>query len=378
MKALVLGCGEMGAVAVEDLYRYGEFNEILIGTRSPDKAKRVISKLEGGEAKISTARVDANDTARLADLMSGFDVILNCIGPNYKYEVRVAEAAIEANVDLVDINDDYETTFKMLDLDAKAKRAGIIIVLGLGASPGINNMFARAGVNELDKVDEIHTAWVMSGSDPGGLALSYHLLYSLSGKALTYQNRELIEVRSFVDGKELLEFPEPVGEINVFHIGHPEPITLSRCFKNVAYVDDKASFNPPVINDLIVSLGRMVRESDGPIRVGKTRIEPMDFAAAYLRKRCKSLKGVPKEGALRVEVRGRKAKNKMRVIYSAAGRIGHGTGIAASIGAQMIAAGKVEEKGVLPPEGCIDPNIFITEIVKREIGEIKIDVRWER
>jgi saccharopine dehydrogenase (NAD+, L-lysine-forming) len=104
----------------------------------------------------------------------------------------------------------------------------------------------------------------------------------------------------------------------------------------------------------------------------------MDFAAAYLRKRCKSLKGVPKEGALRVEVRGRKAKNKMRVIYSAAGRIGHGTGIAASIGAQMIAAGKVEGKGVLPPEECIDPNIFITEIVKREIGEIKIDVRWER
>jgi saccharopine dehydrogenase-like NADP-dependent oxidoreductase len=377
MKALVLGCGEMGQVAVEDLYEFGGLDEIFIGTRTLDKAHALISQLGGRKTKISVVKIDPYDAATLVDLMTDFDAVINCVGPNYKYEIAIAEAAIKAKVNLVDINDDYETTFQMFDLDARAKKAGIIIVLGLGASPGINNILARAGANELDKIREIHTAWVMSAADPGGLALSYHLVYSLSGKALTYRDRKLIEVQSFVDGKELLEFPEPVGAINVYHVGHPEPVTLSRYFNDVEYVDDKASFNPPSINELIVSLGRLVRETNGPITVGARRLNAMDFAAAYLRQRCLSSKSLPKEGALRVEVRGKKGKHKMRVIYSAAGLIGQGTGVSASIGALMIMKGSVEGKGVLPPEECIDPNIFVAEIVNRGIGELKIDVRRE-
>ena len=38
-----------------------------------------------------------------------------------------------------------------------------------------------------------------------------------------------------------------------------------------------------------------------------------------------------------------------------------------SIGAQMIARGDIEERGVLPPESVIDPAIFFTELEKRGI-----------
>jgi saccharopine dehydrogenase-like NADP-dependent oxidoreductase len=43
------------------------------------------------------------------------------------------------------------------------------------------------------------------------------------------------------------------------------------------------------------------------------------------------------------------------------------TGVPPSIIAQMIAKGQVKQKGVLPPEICINPQIFFAELEKRDI-----------
>jgi saccharopine dehydrogenase (NAD+, L-lysine-forming) len=39
--------------------------------------------------------------------------------------------------------------------------------------------------------------------------------------------------------------------------------------------------------------------------------------------------------------------------------LGEGTGIPAAMGVVLLARGKVDAKGVLPPEGCVDPADFI-------------------
>jgi saccharopine dehydrogenase (NAD+, L-lysine-forming) len=368
-RALVLGSGEMGEEAIQDLYRSGKFGEIVVATRSPAKAKAVLARQRGGAAKTSALALDLRQPGDLAGLMAGFDVVVNCAGPNYKYETLVARAAVKAGVSLVDINDDYLTTFEMYDLDESARGAGITIIMGLGASPGVNNVLVRAAANQLDEVEEIHTAWVMSGSDPGGPALSYHLLYSLSHTALTFRDGRLVEVQSFVDGKERIDFPEPVGALDVFHIGHPEPITLSRSFPGVKVVDDKASFQPAVVNEWIVTLGRIGR-GEGPVQVEGREVDPMDFAAALFHKKCRGLTGVPKQGALRVEVKGKKGAKARRIIYSSAARIAQGTGIPASVGAQMLVEGKIKGVGVLPPELCIEPDEFVCELLNRNIGKL--------
>lgn len=375
MKVLVLGCGEMGTSAVEDLYYHGKFKGLAIASRSPEKIKRILPGLKGRGVKVSSHQIDVEDRQALVSLLQDCDVAVNCVGPNYKYEVKIAEAAIEAKVNLIDINDDYETTYEMLKLDEKAREAGILIVMGMGASPGINNIYAKAATDQLEVVDEIHTTWVMSGADPGGLALSYHLLYSLAGKALTFQNGEMIEVKSFIDGKERIEFLEPVGPLDVYHVGHPEPITLSRTFKSAKTVDDKATFHPPFVNDLIRQLGKLVRDSDGPVKVGGRPVDPMDFAAAYFHRSCKRLKDVPKEGALRVDVKGWNKGRQQIVTYNSSGVITTGTGTPASLGAQMMMEGYVSGKGVLAPEECVDWREFIKVILGREIGRLEIKVK---
>lgn len=371
MKALVLGCGEMGKVAISDLFRHGGYERIVVGIRCPERARKELSWSHLNENRVQFREVDLACTTGLAELFSEFDVVVNCAGPNYKYEVPVAKAAIEARVELVDLNDDFETTLQMYELDQAAKDAGITIIMGLGASPGVNNILVRAAANELDEVEEIHTAWIMSASDPGGLALSQHLLYSLSGRALTVENRQLVEVRSFVDGRERLDFLKPVGPLDVFHIGHPEPITLARAFPDARIIDDKASFNPPHINEVIVQLGEMVRSSTCPIDTPAGPVDSMEYAAERLLQACRKASGVVREGALRVEVKGKRRGKNLRIIRTGLGRITYGTGVPASIGAQMLTQGKIAQKGVLAPEDCIDPDDFMEEIMSRGIGDLE-------
>ena len=365
MRATVIGCGEMGEEAVRDLYQYGDFEEIRVATRSPDRARGALASLQGRNTKISIEKVLVEDGHALEQAMRGSAVAVNCAGPNYKNEVPVARAAIAARVSLVDINDDYEATYEMLDLDQAARDAGILIVLGLGASPGLNNVLVRAAADQLDAVEEIHTAWVMSASDPGGLALAYHLIHSLPKTAFTVEDGRMIEVRPFVDGRERLEFPAPVGALDVFHIGHPEPITLARTFPEARHVCDKATFAPAVINDWIVSLGRLQREAPGPIEIDGQSVSAEDFAASYLRQKCKSIPGVPQDGALRVEVVGRVGRARRHVFFTSAGRIARGTGLPAAAGAIMVAQGKVPAKGVQPPEACLDATEFLYELFNR-------------
>jgi saccharopine dehydrogenase-like NADP-dependent oxidoreductase len=238
-------------------------------------------------------------------------------------------------------------------------------------------VLARAGAARLDRVEEVRTAWIMRGSDMGGLALSKHLLYSLPHRAFVFEQGVMREVRPFVDGREVLDFPE-LGPVEVTHIGHPEPFTLSRYIEGVRYADDKATFLPVEVAGMIVDLGRIAR-SGRPVMVDGVPVDPMEFAAAYLHQTCGRMTGVSRTGALRAEVRGELDGRPTRIVYSAAGRIGIGTGVPAAIGACLLGLGKLARPGVYPPEACIDPEWFMLAVSMREIGEVREEVmEWER
>ena len=377
MRALVLGCGEMARPAIDDLVTHGVFNRLTIASRHPARAESFLASLPPHRIRIETAAVDVLDHAALVRLIYGHDVVCNLTGPNYQNAVAVARAAIGAAVPLVDVSDDWAATLELLDLHSEAVRAGITIVVGLGASPGITNILARYGADKLDRVEEVRTSWVMRGSDMGGIALSKHLLYNNAHRAFVFEQGELREVRPFVDGKEIIDYPV-LGPVEVMHIGHPEPFTLSRCIEGVRYADDKATFLPVGVNDWIVELGRVAR-SGHPVMVDGQAIDPMVFAANYLHQTCARLTDVPQTGALRTEVRGELGGRSVRLVYAAAGRITIGTGIPASIGAMLLAIGKIGKPGVYPPEACIEPELFLAAIDQRHVGTIEESVYdWDR
>lgn len=377
MKALVLGCGEMARPAIDDLVRHGVFDRLTIASRHPEQIEPFLGGLPPHQVKIATVRMDVHDHEGLVTLMRGHQVVCNLAGPNYQNAVAVARAAIGAGVPLVDVSDDWAATLELLDLHPEAQRAGITIIVGLGASPGITNILARYGADKLDRVEEVRTSWIMRGSDMGGLALSKHLLYSNSHRAFVFEEGAMREVRPFVDGKEIIEYPV-LGPVEVMHIGHPEPFTLSRYIEGVRYADDKATFLPIEVNTLLLELGRVAR-SGRPVTVEGRPVDPMEFAASYVHQTCAQLTNVPQTGALRTEVRGEVAGKSVRLVYAAAGRITIGTGIPASIGAMLLAIRKVNKPGVWPPEACIDPEWFLSAVDMRHLGDIEEQVfDWDR
>lgn len=377
MKALVLGCGEMAQPAIGDLLKYGVFHRLTVASRHPARAEAFLATLPPHRIHLETAAVDVLNHDALVRLMRGHDVVCNLAGPNFQNAVAIARAAIGARVSLVDVSDDWAATLELLDLHAEAERAGITVVVGLGASPGITNVLARYGADKLDRVEEVRTSWIMRASDMGGIALSKHLLYSNAHRAFVFEEGAMREVRPFVDGKEIIEYPV-LGPVEVMHIGHPEPFTLSRYIEGVRYADDKATFLPVEVNDMIVELGRVAR-SGHPVMVDGQAVDPMAFAAGYLHQTCARMTGIPQTGALRTEVRGELAGRPVRLVYAAAGRITIGTGIPVSIGAMLLAIGKINRRGVWPPEACIEPEWFLSAIDQRHLGEIEERVLdWER
>jgi len=369
VKVLVLGCGEMAQVAIRDLLQQGVFVDVVVGTRHPKRAEAFLGEVAKTTVRTAAVAIDVGDREALVKLMKGCDVVCNLAGPNFRNAVNVVRAAIAAGVSVVDVSDDFAATLEILDLHGEAKKAGITVVLGLGASPGVTNILAREGANKLDRVDEVHTSWVMRGSDAGGPALAQHLLYSLPDRAFVFENGEMHVVRPFVDGRETIEYPE-LGPVEVFHIGHPEPLTLSRFIEGVRYADDKATFLPAEVNRWIVDLGRVARQLE-PVCVDGVPVDGVAFAAALLYERCKAMTEVSQTGALRAEVVGELEGRRTRMIYTAAGRIGIGTGVPAAIGASLLAIGKIRKRGVYPPEACIEPEWFLSAVTMRDIGEVE-------
>jgi saccharopine dehydrogenase (NAD+, L-lysine-forming) len=59
---------------------------------------------------------------------------------------------------LLDLGGLYNTP-KQLALSDEAKEKGVLIVLGIGATPGISNLMARDAADSMDSVEEIHVSF---------------------------------------------------------------------------------------------------------------------------------------------------------------------------------------------------------------------------
>ena len=133
-RAVVLGGGGgIGRVAVRSLAALEApetFDEIVVADLRLEVAQEVVAAI-GPRPGVSlrAVQVDATSPASLAAVIAGASVVVGCIGPFYRFGVPMLEAAIAAKVDYVDVCDDLAPTKQMLELDGKAKAAGITAVV---------------------------------------------------------------------------------------------------------------------------------------------------------------------------------------------------------------------------------------------------------
>ena len=364
MRAVVLGgAGGMGQGVARDLIKQQQVINVVLGDLHPDR-ERLAPKLRNSE-KVNLIKMDVNDHHGMVNTFKDTDVVINCAGPFYKTAVPVAKAAVDAKVNYIDICDDYEGTEILFnsEIDRMAREAGITVLTGMGSDPGTNNVLVKWYADRLDSVDEIYLYWVVSIAELAGAAWD-HSLHMTLGKIPQYLNGELVHVEG---GTEVVEeeFLEPLGTCHVRYVGHPQPLTIPKYIKGVKNVVIKGALIPQWVDELIKQQKDTGFLGKEPIDIKGTRVTPYDLALKLWGTIPEGRDNGPQASGLKVIVKGERDGKKVTYTADMVGRMAPGTGLPASIAALMMDAGDVTEKGVVAPEGCIDPEKFLAAFLKR-------------
>lgn len=374
MRVIVLGgCGEMGSEATRDLARTSEFEEIVVADLNLPKARALAEELGGG--RVRAEQVDASDEQALSQRLKGFDVVANCT--TYHFGLTATRAAIRAGVNYLDLGGLFNTP-RQLELDAEAHAAGVTVCLGCGATPGVTNLMARRGADQLEEVDEVHVAFASFRSVAPSPGLLDTVLdeFSPGSRRFYWRAGEFVEVPAF-SGKKRVRFEEPVGAVEVYFVPHSETHTLPRFLgKGVRLVDVRGTWRPEIMSALRV-FAEFQLTGDRAVSFEGREIRSKAFLREHILQHASEVGGEDEWAfLLNVEVKGQRGGKAKTFEYtsshparaewgtSATSRV---TGIPASIAAQKLARGEAARAGVVSPDVCFEPQDFFQELRRRGI-----------
>jgi saccharopine dehydrogenase (NAD+, L-lysine-forming) len=375
-KVTVLGGGgAVGSIATKTLASSSVFSNIVVADINMAAAKRVVEEAKGTE--LTTVELDAQSSESIRKAIAGSAVVLNCVGPFYQYGPVILKTVIEAGINYVDICDDFDATETLLSMNGEAKKAGVSALIGMGSSPGVANVLVRFCADSLlDEVEAVDIYHAHGGEKVEGAAVVKHRIHSMKMGIPMFLNGMFTTVKIFEDsGKALEEEAEfqNVGTYRVYAYPHPETITLPHYLKGAKRVTNMGLVLPPAYAELIKGMVRLGITDEEPVEVQGQKITPQEFAVAFIlaqRGRLMKEAGITEPmGCLKIVVRGYKGGDKNTYIFSMSSRgqgMGEGTGIPAAIGAIIMATGKIKEKGVLPPEACVNP-MDLLELAKTSV-----------
>lgn len=372
MKILVLGgCGAMGSETSRDLAKTGkEFSEIAIADIDLERARKLAGEL--GQ-HVTAHKVDMNDEAALTRLMGGYDVVANCT--TYHFGLTATRCAIAAKKSYLDLGGLYNTP-KQLALDREAKEAGVTILLGCGATPGVTNLMARYGASRMDSPREVHIAFASFRHMAPSPGLLDTILDEFGPDTVRtyYEDGAFVEVPPFA-GQKRVDFMEPLGPQDTYFVPHSETRTMPKFIEGVKRVDVRGTWPQEIMNRLKFFLAQGLLSSS-PVKVAGTEIGSKQFLRAHILSQPQPTDPGLWAFYLNVEVagthRGRLTRRTFRTSHPGMDQWGLGatakmTGIPASIGAQLLARGKGRVKGVVAPEACFEPEEFFRELESRGI-----------
>lgn len=301
MRVGVVGAGVVGARAAEALVALGA-DEVVVHDERPEVASALAARLG------SRVRVGDPLEAAAGDGTGGPSrvVVLATRAPQRELAARCLGAGRAA----VTTSDDAGDVLALLGLHDAACAAGVPVVVGAAASPGLTGLLAARLAPGMDEVDEVHVA--MHGT--GGPACSRQHHRALAGQSVGWHDGEWLR-RPAGSGRELCWFPEPVGGRDCYRVEHPDPLVLARAFPRASRITTRMSATRR--DRLVARLPMMIPpHAEGGV------------------------------GAVRVEVRGRRGGERGTEILGVAERVGQLAGIVAAVTAATITRGAIRDAGV--------------------------------
>jgi saccharopine dehydrogenase-like NADP-dependent oxidoreductase len=378
MHIVVLGgAGAMGRVTVRALTEYPDVNRVIIADYHKGRARDLAASLHS--SKVEPVQVDVNDETRLRGLLHGADVALSAV--DYVYNLPILKACLAEQVHYADLGGLFHMTRTQMALHNEAEAAGITAILGMGGSPGITNLLARAAADQLDRVDSIRVELGSSDSTPSiaPLVAPYSIrtiLDEFTKEPQVFQDGEW-HPQPPLSGQEEMIFPLPVGRVTAIFSLHSECATLPISFrdKGIRYVSFKIAFLPDFMTKLkfLVDLGF---GSSKPLDIRGSKVSPREVLARLLEtfppeqvepQDCDVLRVVTtgEESGRRVEITNQVIVLPYRRWNISASALD--TGVPLAIAGHMLATGEITRRGAQGPELCVPVTPFLRELARYDI-----------
>jgi lysine 6-dehydrogenase len=269
--------------------------------------------------------------------------------------------------------------FQQKELHDRALAAGVSVIPDCGLAPGMVNILAEHGINQLDTVRavRIYVGGLPQNPEP---PLNYQIVYSLEG-VLDYYTTLSWVVR---DGKltqvaalselETVVFEAPVGELEAFHTAGGLSTMGFRYEGKIPTMEYKTLRYPghAKIMEAIRDLGLLELE---PVDLDGIKVIPRELFIAAAGPRLRKPES-PDMVALRVTVEGTKNGRDTTRGWEVLDYydVEHGvsammrtTGYSLAITGQMQAGGHVRAAGVLTPDEAVPAERYVDELRKRGI-----------
>jgi len=373
MKYTVLGAGMMGSAVAYDLATTGPEDHVILADVSLDVAARAARAIG---PNVTPLALDVGNDRLVHDAFRGSAAAVSAV--SYAVNLPLTRAAIDEGVPMVDLGGNNDIVLQQRRMHAEAVARGITIVPNAGLAPGIVNILAMTGFQEMDATDAIHLR-------VGGLPLhprpplNYQIVFSPEGLINEYVERATVlrdgqvqEVDSLT-GLETIEFPPPFGTLEAFSTSGGVSLLPELLQGKVRTLDYKTIRYPGHCEKFktLLDLGFASTE---PLQAGASLRTHREFFVDLLRKRLDFRE--PDVVLLRATIAGRKSGVPTTIIYECIDHYDARTKMTAmmrttafpvAVIARMLGQGVVREHGVLPPESCVPGKALIKELARRSI-----------
>jgi saccharopine dehydrogenase-like NADP-dependent oxidoreductase len=248
MRILLVGAGGVGSAFCSIAARRDFFEAIVVCDYDEARAKQAADA--EGDARVSSARVDATSAGAVAELVRahGITHVMNAVDP--RFVMPIFNGALAGGADYLDMamslshrhpERPYELTgVKLGDEQFAAeeqwKAAGRLALVGIGVEPGLSDVFARYAAEHLfSEIEELGTRdganLTVDGYD---FAPSFSIWTTieecLNPPVIWEADRGWFVTEPFSE-PEVFDFPEGIGEVECVNVEHEEVLLMPRWVK---------------------------------------------------------------------------------------------------------------------------------------------------
>jgi lysine 6-dehydrogenase len=373
MRMLVLGAGLQGSACAYDLLQDKDVTEVRLASLHIGQLPEFLAPYSG--PRLLPTTLDVRDHAAVLGAMRDCDAVMSAIP--YYFNSDMARLAVEAGVHFCDLGGNTEIVFQQKQLDAEAKKKNITVIPDCGLAPGMVNILAEYGIQQLDETKsvKIYVGGLPQEPEP---PLNYMLVYSLEG-ALDYYTTLSWVVRN---GKRTqvtaLSEREPVkfgfAELEAFHTAGGLSTMAFRYEGKIPTMEYK-TLRYPGHAKLMEDIREMGLLDLNPVDVKGTKVVPRDAFIASVMPKLYKPKGRDLV-ALRVVVEGTKDGKPAARTFEMVDRYDEAhdvsammrtTGYSLSITGLMQVRRQAKPPGVHTPDECMPPREYIDALKTRGV-----------